>query len=404
MIKKFFIFFIFCLVLPPAFLLILLLSENSKFANNIYFNMPFIFVRKKKCIAYDYLINKSLDDSFSVSILDDKGFIISEYNSNKLRIPASNLKLLSTGYVLDKYNPYDFLNTSIFIDKNENYYLIGSGDPDLSLKDINNLLKFKDSNKDINLYILEVNDDSKWPEGWAYYDKLYSYGAPITSLAINSNQDIYIDKYYLKNYIYRNLKQKYPQSEITVNILNYDNSLRKKLSLFKNISSNTILSLISLANAESHNFTSESLFKNASKSWQLNDYSKLKDWLYYKGLPIEGISINDASGLSRSNKVTTKLISTFLYKMRFNKNFKYYNSSLSILGVRGTLSNKLRKSNLSGKFFGKTGTLSNVFSLSGYLYKKNNTYIVSIIQNSNNIDVNKTFKLVTDIYRLDNCL
>ena len=102
MIKKFFIFFISCLILPPAFLLILFLSENNKFANNIYFNMPFIFVRKKKCIAYDYLINKSLDDSFSVSILDDKGFIISAYNSNKLRIPASNLKLLSTGYVIDK--------------------------------------------------------------------------------------------------------------------------------------------------------------------------------------------------------------------------------------------------------------------------------------------------------------
>ena len=90
--------------------------------------------------------------------------------------------------------------------------------------------------------------------------------------------------------------------------------------------------------------------------------------------------------------------------MIFNKKFKYYNSSLSILGVRGTLSNKLKKSNLSGKFFGKTGTLSNVFSLSGYLYKKNKTYIISIIQNSNNIDVNKTFKLIKDIYKLDNCL
>ena len=164
------------------------------------------------------------------------------------------------------------------------------------------------------------------------------------------------------------------------------------------------MALVTLANSESHNFTSESLFKNASNSWQSNDYKKLKNWLYYKGLPTQGISIYDASGLSRSNKITTKLISTFLYKMRFNKKFKSYNSSLSILGVRGTLSNKFKKSNLSGKFFGKTGTLSNVFSLSGYLYKKNKTYIISIIQNSNNIDVNKTFKLIKDIYKLDNCL
>ena len=367
--------------------------------------MPFIVVRKKKCIAYDNLINRSLDDSFSVSIIDESGFIISEYNSNKLRIPASNLKLLSTGYVIDKYNPYDSLNTSLLFDNEDNYYLIGSGDPDLSLKDIDELVKVKKNyNKNITLNILEVKDNYKWPEGWTYDDKLYTYGAPITSLAINSNNDIYIDKYYLRNYIYRKLKEKYPKSIITINILNYNKSLKKKLKIFKNIKSNNILSLVSLANAESHNFTSESLFKNASNSWQYNDYSKLKEWLYYRGLPIKDIKINDASGLSRGNKVTTKLISAFLYKMRFNKNFKSYNSSLSILGVRGTLSNKLKKSNLSGKFFGKTGTLSNVFSLSGYLYKKNKTYIISIIQNSNNIDVNKTFKLIKDIYKLDNCL
>ena len=403
MIKKFYIFFLSFLILSPLFFLFLFLSEKNKFINNLYFNIPFIFIRKKKCLAYDYLLNKSLDDSFSVSIIDDKGFIISEYNSNKLRIPASNLKLLSTGYVIDKYNPYDSLNTSLFIDKKENYYLIGNGDPDLSLKDLDDLLKIKDLNKNIDFYIVEVKDGSKWPEGWTYNDKLYNYGAPITSLAINSNQDIYLDKYYLKNYIYRNLKEKNPNSDISINILNYRNFIKNNLRLFNNIKSNTILALVSLANAESHNFTSESLFKNASNSWQSNDYKKLKDWLFYKGLPIEGISINDASGLSRNNKITTKLISTFLYKMRFNKNFKSYNSSLSILGIRGTLSNKLKNGNLSGKFFGKTGTLSNVFSLSGYLYKDNQTYIVSIIQNSKNIDVNKTFKLISDIYILDNC-
>ncbi len=404
MIKKNLKILISFFTLFPIIFLILINSKKNKFINNLYFDMPFIFVRKKKCIAYDNLINRSLDDSFSVSIIDESGFIISEYNSNKLRIPASNLKLLSTGYVIDKYNPYDSLNTSLYIDNKKNYYLIGSGDPDLSLKDFDNLLNIKDANKDINLYILEVQDDSKWPKGWTYNDKLYNYGAPITSLAINSNQDIYLDKYYLKNYIYRNLKEKYPYSEININILNYKNSLKKKLKIINNINSNTILSLVTLANAESHNFTSETLFKNASNSWRGNDYKKLKDWLYYKGFPIKGVSINDASGLSRSNKITTKLISTFLYKMRFNKNFKFYNSSLSILGVRGTLSNKLKKSNLSGKFFGKTGTLSNVFSLSGYLYKPNKTYIISIIQNSNNINVNKTFKLISDIYKLDNCL
>ena len=402
--KKNFLIFITGITFLPIIFIIFLLSEKNKFINNLYFNMPFIFVRKKICKDYDYLLNKSLDDSFSVSILDEDGIIISEYNSNKLRIPASNLKLISSGYVMDKYKPYDSLNTSLLKDNNEDYYLIGSGDPDLSLNDINYLIDIKEYSKNINLYIVEVKDDYKWPEGWTYNDKLYNFGAPVTSLAINSNQNINIDKYFLKNYIYEKLSEKYPNSEINIKILKYKNSLNKKLKIYKNIKSNTILSLITLANAESHNFTAESLFKNASNNWQDNNNKKLEDWLYYRGLPIEGISIKDASGLSRSNKITTKLISTFLYKMRFNKNFESYNSSLSILGVRGTLANKYKNSNLSGKFFGKTGTLSNVFSLSGYLYKNNKTYIVSIIQNSNYVDVNKTFKLLSDIYKLDNCL
>ena len=233
MIKKNLKILISFFTLFPIIFLILINSKKNKFINNLYFDMPFIFVRKKKCIAYDNLINRSLDDSFSVSIIDESGFIISEYNSNKLRIPASNLKLLSTGYVIDKYNPYDSLNTSLYIDNKKNYYLIGSGDPDLSLKDFDNLLNIKDANKDINLYILEVQDDSKWPKGWTYNDKLYNYGAPITSLAINSNQDIYIDKYYLRNYIYSKIKKNNPKSSVKVNILNYENTLKKNTLIQK---------------------------------------------------------------------------------------------------------------------------------------------------------------------------
>ncbi len=141
--KKNFLFFIPFFSFIPFFLLILFHSERNKFINNLYFDMPFLFVRNKKCLAYDYLMNKSLDDTFSVSIMDERGFIISEYNANRLRIPASNLKLLSTGYVIDKYNPYDSLNTSLLFDNEDNYYLIGSGDPDLSLKDIDELVKVK---------------------------------------------------------------------------------------------------------------------------------------------------------------------------------------------------------------------------------------------------------------------
>ena len=85
------------------------------------------------------------------------------------------------------------------------------------------------------------------------------------------------------------------------------------------------------------------------------------------------------------------------------KDFKVYQSTLSISGVRGTLAKRFVNSELSGKFFGKTGTLSNVFALSGFLYKNEKPIIISIIQNSNKIDKEKAFKLLRDLYYLKSC-
>ena len=89
--------------------------------------------------------------------------------------------------------------------------------------------------------------------------------------------------------------------------------------------------------------------------------------------------------------------------MKFNNDFEFYASTLSIMGMRGTLSNSLVNSELNGKFFGKTGTLSNVYSLSGYLYKNNKIFSISIIQNSRLIDKNKIYNLLNDLYKIEQC-
>ena len=406
MIRKKRIIFIFTIILAfviPYYFKYLLIQKKNKFINNIYFKSPLNIVKTKKCIKYNNLLKKSLDNSFSASIIDENGFLIGQYNQNKQRSPASNLKLISTAFVLDNFKLSETLNTSLYIDNKNNYYLIGSGDPDLSYSDIQKLISKIEYSNSINLNLLEINDTFKWPKGWSNNDKFYNYGSPITSLAINSNENIYKDINFLKNSIYKYLKNKYPYSEINIYKKEYKPNLIKKLILVSEINSNTLISLITLANAESHNFTAESLFKNASDSWNKNQYYYLKNWLSNKGLPTNNIFITDASGLSRDNKLTTNLIALFLEKMKYNKNFSIYNSSLSIMGLRGTLSNRLKNTNLSSKFFGKTGTLSNTFSLSGYLYKKDKPMVISIIQNSNSLNIKKVFKLLKDIYNLGEC-
>ena len=405
MIKKIYSFFfiVLLLVISPFLIRYLLAKQKITILNSIYFNFPGIITKNKICPTYDALLNQTLDDSFSVSIINNKGEIISSYNEDVPRLPASNQKLFSSAYVLSKYKLNNNLKTSLFKNKNE-YYLHGQGDPDLNYEDIIELISYVKENKIINFKIVEIDSKLYWPNGWTNTDKLYEYGSPITSLAIESNNNKYDDIYALKNFIKNYLKNKFPNSKINIDFFDSEKTFYlKNIKEINKVYSTPILSLLTLTNSESHNFTAESLFKNASNTWNDNNYIKLKRWLENKGLPATNAYFADASGLSRKNKITTKLVVLFLDKMRYFNDFKAYQSTLSITGVRGTLAKRFVNSELSGKFFGKTGTLSNVFALSGFLYKNDKPIIISIIQNSNKIDKEKAFKLLRDLYYLKSC-
>ena len=405
MIKKIYSFFFIVLVLVTSPFLIRYLLANQKITilNSIYFNFPGIITKNKICPTYDALLNQTLDDSFSVSIINNNGTIISSYNDEVPRLPASNQKLFSSAYVLSKYKLNNNLKTSLFKNKND-YYLHGQGDPDLNYENIIELISNVKENKIINFNIVEIDSKLYWPNGWTNTDKLYEYGSPITSLAIESNHNKYDDIYALKNFIKNYLKNKFPNSKIYIDFFDSEKTFYlKNIKEINKVYSTPILSLLTLTNSESHNFTAESLFKNASNTWNDNNYIKLKRWLENKGLPATNAYFADASGLSRKNRITTKLVVLFLDKMRYFNDFKAYQSTLSITGVRGTLAKRFVNSELSGKFFGKTGTLSNVFALSGFLYKNEKPIIISIIQNSNKIDKEKAFKLLRDLYYLKSC-
>ena len=151
MIKKIYSFFLIVLVLVTSPFLIRYLLANQKITtlNSIYFNFPGIIIRKKICPNYDALLNKSLDDSFSVSIINN-GTLISSYNDDVPRLPASKQKLFSSAYVLSKYKLNNNLKTSLFKRNLNNYYLVGQGDPDLNYSDIVKLI----SNSFLKKYLL----------------------------------------------------------------------------------------------------------------------------------------------------------------------------------------------------------------------------------------------------------
>ena len=257
--KRIYLFITLFLVLTifPFLIRYLLIYRKINTLNNIYFNYPGIITNKKICPHYDDLLEKKLDSSFSVSIIKN-GSLISSYNEDKLKVPASNQKLFSSAYVLSKYKINNNLRTRLIKGRNNDYYLIGKGDPDLSYSDIYKLISYIKYNKNININIVEINSKYYWPKGWTKTDKIYEYGAPITTLAIESNSKNYDNIFTLNNLIEKYLKDKYPSSNIKIynsefNKLFYLRNTKEIYSIY----SNPIVSLLTLANAESHNFTAE---------------------------------------------------------------------------------------------------------------------------------------------------
>jgi D-alanyl-D-alanine carboxypeptidase/D-alanyl-D-alanine-endopeptidase (penicillin-binding protein 4) len=90
------------------------------------------------------------------------------------------------------------------------------------------------------------------------------------------------------------------------------------------------------------------------------------------GAPMTGIVLNDGSGLTRSNKITPRAMGVVLHKVRREAWFPAFYASLPVAGVSdrnigGTLQNRMRNTRAAGNAHAKTGSLTGVTALSGYV-------------------------------------
>jgi D-alanyl-D-alanine carboxypeptidase/D-alanyl-D-alanine-endopeptidase (penicillin-binding protein 4) len=81
------------------------------------------------------------------------------------------------------------------------------------------------------------------------------------------------------------------------------------------------------------------------------------------GLTIDGFVMADGSGLDRSNRVTCRLLMEILGS---DNGFGDIGNGLSVLGKVGTLRDVLMDSPAAGRMYAKTGTLTDVKTLSGF--------------------------------------
>jgi serine-type D-Ala-D-Ala carboxypeptidase/endopeptidase (penicillin-binding protein 4) len=87
------------------------------------------------------------------------------------------------------------------------------------------------------------------------------------------------------------------------------------------------------------------------------------------GLPTKGLVMIDGSGLAREDRATCALLVATL-NLAATPKFATLRDSLAVAGERGTLATRLRGSALQGKLVAKTGSLSGVSGLAGYVTVK----------------------------------
>jgi D-alanyl-D-alanine carboxypeptidase/D-alanyl-D-alanine-endopeptidase (penicillin-binding protein 4) len=93
----------------------------------------------------------------------------------------------------------------------------------------------------------------------------------------------------------------------------------------------------------------------------------VKNLLHQAGVADSDLALNDGSGLSRNDMITANATVQLLTYMSTHKYFAQFRDALPIAGVDGTLRTRMRGTPAEGNLRAKTGSLSSVASLSGYV-------------------------------------
>jgi D-alanyl-D-alanine carboxypeptidase/D-alanyl-D-alanine-endopeptidase (penicillin-binding protein 4) len=94
---------------------------------------------------------------------------------------------------------------------------------------------------------------------------------------------------------------------------------------------------------------------------------KITETLTALGVNSQSYVLVDGSGLSRQNLVSPEAIAQTLRAMARSPESSFYRASLPVAGISGTLKNRFLNTPAQGIVQAKTGTVSGVVALSGYI-------------------------------------
>jgi hypothetical protein len=320
--------------------------------------------------------NKELANP-SVIVIDEKtGEVVYEKNATSPRKPASVLKLLTATAAYTYLQPTQRFTTSAFVGtKAKTLVIQGSLDPWISLIHTQAVKMGRTSLPRIEfstLNALKKANTGSIKNVTIYYTNLYS-------LEVAN-----IKRFYFKHGVRAMLKR----------VTNEDAQL---LSAEQILSSESpeLQQILAFTLTWSDNLLAERIARLASSAagHTSNDAGVAQTFdevLNGLGIETKNLVTQDASGLSKLNRITAKQVGTLLIKIRENSKFAPLIGGLPIGGISGTLKNRFIKTapQAIGLIKAKTGTLNGTANLAGYVESGDREYAFVILADQ----LRKTYK------------
>jgi len=304
----------------------------------------------------------------SVFVIDEKtGEVVFEKNPTSPRKPASVLKLLSATAAYTYLQPTQRFTTSAWIgEKAKSIVIQGSLDPWFSLNDVQAKKMGRTSLPRIEyntLSALKRANTGSIRNSTIYYSNLYS-------------QDI------------ANLKKFYSKHGVNATMKRVNTEEAQSLSAEHILTSDSpeLQEIIAFTLTWSDNLLAERIARLASSAagHSLDDAGVAQTFnevLSNLGIETTHLVTQDASGLSKENRITAKQVALLLVKIRTDSKFAPIIEGLPIGGITGTLRNRFVETapQAIGLIKAKTGTLSGTANLAGYVESGDREYAFVIL-------------------------
>lgn len=353
----------------------------------------------------------------------DKGKNIFSFKDDNYFTPASTVKIFTLFAALHTLN--DYVPAGYYLDKGDTIFIWGGGDPGTKYPDPDSPSSFIDFLKSREETIIFSKDHFRSPRlgrGWAWDDFPYTFQAERNAYPLYGNQ-LWIKRSHdtitiLPNYFTlvvhttKDTLQKLYRNELGTRFeYRYDFRKTKSLSsmplsLFENdvkgiwreatgkeiffdkrpfvqsaekINGTHRDTLLRLMMHESDNFVAEQILLASAmqETGRMDEREIIKNILstHLQELP-DSITWVDGSGLSRYNLLTPRSVVHVLEKIVAAKGLAYVKSIFAGGGESGTLENVYRSETATPYLYAKTGSMRNVYCISGILITRTSNVLL----------------------------